>query len=231
MITIVIPTYKECDNLRRLLPLINYELCNDYKVIIVDDNSNDGTKELLNGMSYPIEMIIRPKKLGYASAIREGISAALKNKSDIIVTMDADLSHNPIYLRQMIDNINGYDVVIGSRYNKGGVKDTRLLRLFISRIGNYVAEKFCSYNVKDSTSGFRVYKSSVFDAIDLHKTKMVDGYAFLILITDMVIKSKLKVKEFPIVFEDRYDGKSKISRRIILEALVLVILLALQRDK
>lgn len=227
MIAIVIPTLNEAHNLRRLLPLIKYELKSGYKVIIIDDNSSDGTVELLKSMP-DIWYVIRQCKMGYSSAIREGITKAITDGADIIVTMDADLSHNPIYIREMVDSINGYDVVIGSRYNKGGVKDTKLYRLIISRLGNYVAEKMLGLKVKDCTSGFRVYKREVFDNIDLNKTKMIDGYGFLIMVTNMLVKHNMKIKEFPIVFENRYNGKSKISRFIILEAFLLVLILAIQ---
>jgi len=229
MIAIVIPTLNEFDNLRRLLPLINYELVDNYKVIIVDDNSNDGTAELIKTIRYPIRLITRPQKMGYASAITKGIDAAIEEGADIIVTMDADLSHNPAYLKEMIQSINSCDVIIGSRYNHGGIKDTRLARLFISRVGNYVAEKALGIKVKDCTSGFRVYKSSIFKDNELYKIKSVEGYGYLIMITYNLCKHSFKVKEFPIVFEDRYNGKSKISKWIVLEALMLVLLLAVQR--
>lgn len=227
MIAIIIPALNEASNLKVLIPLIHNELLSDYKVIVVDDNSTDGTLELLNSMSYPIEVVSRPCKQGYASAIIDGLSKGLNN--DILIHMDADLSHNPRYLKQMIKELDNCDIVIGSRYNKGGVKGIKFYRLVISRLGNYVAEKMLGLKVKDCTSGFRVYKREVFDVIDLNKTRMIDGYGFLIMTTDMLVKHKLKIKEFPIVFEDRYDGKSKISKFIILEALFLVLMLATQR--
>lgn len=227
MIAIVIPTLNEAHNLRRLLPLIKYELKSGYEIIIIDDNSLDGTEELLKSMP-DIKYIIRQCKMGYSSAIREGISKAITDGADFIITMDADLSHNPIYIKEMVDSINGYDVVIGSRYNKGSVKDTKLYRLIISRLGNYVAEKMLGLKVKDCTSGFRVYKRKVFDSIDINKTKMIDGYGFLIMITNILVKHKMRIKEFPIVFEDRYNGKSKISKFIILEAFFVVLMLAVQ---
>jgi dolichol-phosphate mannosyltransferase len=228
MIAIVIPTLNECNNLRRLLPLIDFELGSNYKVIIVDDNSKDGTQELVKDINYPIKLIVRPSKMGYASAISVGIKEAIKGNADIIVTMDADLSHNPVYLRQMIQDINGYDVIIGSRYNHGGVKDTKLVRLIISRLGNYIADKVLGLNVKDCTSGYRVYKGNIFNDSSLNALKSVDGYGYLIMITNILVKRGLKIKEFPIVFEDRYNGKSKISKWIILEALAIVLLLGIQ---
>src|SRR5574343_1069554 len=115
MIAIVIPTLNEAHNLRRLLPLIKYELTSDYKVIIIDDNSSDGTVELLKSMP-DIWYVIRQCKMGYSTAIREGITKAITDGADIIVTMDADLSHNAIYIRAPISSLFGYAALFGSRH-------------------------------------------------------------------------------------------------------------------
>jgi len=199
---IVIPTYKECENLKSLLPQILENTSHD--VLIVDDNSKDGTKELVK--KYSQVHLIERKKRGFGSAVLEGLKEGIRKKEAFILTMDADFSHDPKDIPRLLKACKGVDVVIGSRYVKGGaIKNWALHRRILSRAANFYARTILRLEAKDVTSGFRVYRSSALKKI-LDK-KFSEGYTFQ---EEILYYLQGRVKEVPITFIERREGKSKL---------------------
>lgn len=217
-ITITIPTYNEANNILRLIAEIN-SACNkskcNYQLIVVDDNSPDGTANVVEKIKpkFNITLIKRNEKLGLGSAYIEGFKKALKTKTDFIFQMDADLSHNPKYIPRFIEKINqGYDVVTGSRLTKGGgVVGWNSTRKLISWGGNLIGRTVAGINISDLTSGYRVYKREVLEAIDLDEIKS-KSYDFQLEILSKVMEKGFKVGTIPIIFYDRKHGKSKLTK-------------------
>ena len=223
---IVIPTYNEADNVSLLIPeILAHE--EGFHVVIVDDNSPDGTAdavEKLAASSDRVHLIRRAGKLGFASAEIAGLRYAIAAQPDYILHMDADFSHHPRYLPAMVGLAEsmGADVVVGSRYVAGGgTKNWGLLRVMLSRTANLTARTLLGLKVHDCTSGFRCYRRAVLEAFDFDQVT-VDGYSFLIEMTYLCQQRGCRFGQVPIVFEDRTRGKSKISKRIVFEALGLV---------
>ena len=211
-ISIIIPTYNERDNVVLLIQQI-VKLLPDSTILIVDDNSPDGTAEVLRrNLKIPnyLTVFVRNER-GLGSALRYGIKKALELETEFIVTMDADLSHDPKYLPQMTKiAIEGkYDLVIGSRYiTGGGIENWSLTRRIISRGANYLFRLISHSPLNDNTSNYRVYSRKA-GALALN-CETADGYEFQICSIFKIIKSNLKVIEYPIIFKDRKVGKSKL---------------------
>ncbi|MCY0883740.1 MAG: polyprenol monophosphomannose synthase [Acidianus infernus] len=226
-ISIIIPTYNERDNVVLLIDRI-VKLLPNSRILIVDDNSPDGTAEVLKNLGIPNLTVFVRNERGLGSALRYGIRKALELESEFIVTMDADLSHDPIYLPQMIKvAIEGkYDLVIGSRYiNGGGIENWPLSRRIISRGANYLFKLISRSPLNDNTSNYRVYsrKASLL-ALDC---ETANGYEFQICSVFKIIKSNLKVIEYPIIFKNRKSGKSKLGISEILNWFLYIIKLSL----
>jgi len=206
---VVIPTYNEAGNIEILINRIIALNIKDLQIIIIDDNSQDGTAEILKRMSkkYHLSYFIRKDKKGYGSALKFGLEKA-KN-FDIIITMDADLSHNPKEIPRMIDKIEkGYALVIGSRYAAGGKTiNWPILRKFTSRATNFFVKTMLLTGVKDNTSGYRAYSGRIIRKI--LKSVNSEGYSILEEILFLVKKEKYKITEIPITFDNRKIGKSK----------------------
>ncbi len=215
MISVVIPTYNEKENIKKLVPRI-FSILDNAEVIIVDDNSLDGTRDIIKTLQkkYNIKLIERPEKLGIGSAYKTGFRAA---RGDIIFEMDADLSHNPDFMQNFIDTIkSGYDVAVGSRYIKGGsIKGWGIYRKSVSKTANTLSRLLLKINVSDVTTGFRAYRKSALSSIDLDEIKS-DGYSFQLEILFKLFKKGYKIKEIPIIFEDRKAGESKLARKEML---------------
>ncbi|MFA4029018.1 MAG: hypothetical protein GDYSWBUE_001600 [Candidatus Fervidibacterota bacterium] len=229
---VVIPTYNEADNIAALIEGI-HELVPQAHVIVIDDNSPDGTAEIVKSImarDKRVHLIFRPGKLGYASAVIAGLRYALTHGADIVAHMDADFSHEPSVIPRLIEAINeGVDVAIGSRYVKGGsVENWSLWRKALSVCANLVARTLLGLNVRDCTSGFRCYSRNGLLKLQPWLIK-VEGYGFLTVCTYLACARSLSIVEVPIRFEDRRRGKSKLSRRVILEAAVVVFKLAMSR--
>jgi dolichol-phosphate mannosyltransferase len=206
---IVIPTYNEAENIGVLIGRIIALNIKDLQIIIIDDDSQDGTRGILKKLSkkYPISYFIRKNKRGYGSALKFGLEKA-KN-FDVIITMDGDLSHNPKEIPRMINKIKyGYEMVIGSRYVPGG-KTTNwpILRKLTSRITNLFVRTMLSTGIKDNTSGYRAYSGRIIRKI-LNNLNS-EGYSILEEILFLVKKEKSKIAEIPITFDNRKAGKSK----------------------
>ncbi len=231
---IVIPTYNEIDNIEVILEKV-FSLGLGVEILIVDDNSPDKTyakvQELIDAETYSgqLHLLIRQNKEGLGRAYVAGFKWCLERDYTFIIEMDADLSHDPKYLPSFIENIKEYDLVIGSRYVKGGgVVNWSLLRKFISFGGSTYARTILGISVKDVTGGFKCFRRDVLEAIDLDNL-LSAGYAFQIEMTYRAILKGFRVKEVPIVFEDRVAGKSKMSKKIFIEALLNVVTLRMHK--
>lgn len=230
---IIIPTYNERDNMAKLIEQI---LCLPILVdiLIVDDNSPDGTGNIVEELQKQnprLHLLKRSGKLGLGTAYIEGFKIALQQNYQFIVTMDADFSHDPKYLPELIAGLADHDLIIGSRYIKnGGVKNWPLKRRFLSRVGNFYAKTILNTPINDNTAGFMAIKTNVLQKIDLNRISG-KGYAFLMELKYTLFKNNAKIKELPIIFMERILGKSKISSNIIKEGLLMPWLLKIQYRK
>ena len=224
-VCVVLPTYNESENLRPMVTRLR-EVLPEIGILIVDDNSPDGTGRIADELSRElvgVEVIHRPGKQGLGNAYRHGFAHVLAGEHDVIVTMDVDFSHDPVVIPAMLAAIgSGADAVVGSRYVRGGATvNWPLHRRVLSRWGNLYTGALLGVGIRDCTSGFRAYRASALSAIAPDTTR-ADGYAFL---TELVLRlSRLKfvVVEVPILFKEREHGTSKMSGRIIAESMLLV---------
>ena len=222
---IIIPTYNELDNLQPLLEAVSKN-APESEVLIVDDNSPDGTGQLADKLAENdtrIHVMHRTGKLGLGTAYIAGFKYAIANGYDAAFEMDADFSHDPRYLPDFLTAIENADLVIGSRYIRGGsTPNWSLLRRFISNGGNIYARLLLGMRVHDCTAGFRCYRRQVLESIDLD-TIQSQGYAFQVELAYRVQKHGFRIIEIPIVFMDRRVGKSKMSRKIFVEGFLCVL--------
>jgi dolichol-phosphate mannosyltransferase len=222
---IIIPTYNEYDNMRPLLEQIfTYAPASD--ILIVDDNSPDGTGKLADeiaAQNSQVHVMHRAGKLGLGTAYIAGFKYAVEHQYDAAFEMDADFSHDPRYLPDFLKAIESADLVIGSRYIRGGgTPNWSLLRRFISGGGNIFARFMLGIPVHDCTAGFRCYRRQVLESIGLDTIES-QGYAFQVELAYRVYKRGFKIVETPIIFLDRRVGKSKMSRAIFLEGFTWVV--------
>jgi len=221
---VVIPTYNEAENIRILIPRI-LGLGPEFRVLVVDDNSPDGTASVVKGIMAETErvgIIERPGKLGLGSAYITGFKEALRLGADYIFEMDADHSHDYKDLPEFIRRMNGSDVVIGSRYARGiSVIDWPLSRLLLSYFGNVYARLVTGMKTFDNTSGFKCFKRKVLETIDLDGVHS-NGYAFQIEMNFRAVRAGFRVGEMPVIFWGRYSGVSKMSGHIVREAVFVV---------
>ncbi len=221
---VIIPTYNEKENISSIIDevLKQNEILN---VLVVDDNSPDGTSEIVeNKQLYNkrIFLLKRPGKMGLGSAYVSGFKWALKEGYDYIFEMDADFSHDPIVLNEMLEKIKKYDLVIGSRYIKGiNVVNWPLSRLILSYMASKYVRIITGMKIADPTGGFKCFRRKVLEAIDLDSI-LSDGYAFQIEMNYKAWVKNFCIKEIPIVFTDRRSGQSKMSKKIIREAIFVV---------
>lgn len=223
---IVIPTYNERDNISSLIDR-TFEALPETDVLVIDDNSPDGTGELADEIAARnprVHVVHRAGKLGLGTAYVHGFEYAVEHGYDYVFEMDADFSHDPQYLPSFIDAAeSGADLVIGSRYIAGGgTPNWSALRKFISGGGNIFARAILRIPVHDCTSGFRCYRTSALRTLNLRAIQAT-GYAFQVELAYNFWKAGYTVREVPIVFVDRRIGKSKMSRKIFAEAFVWVL--------
>lgn len=228
---VVIPTYNERENLGRLVAEI-LALPIGAHVIVVDDNSPDGTGRLADEIAareHRVSVVHRPAKLGLGTAHIAGIRCAQSLGLDPIGTMDADFSHHPRYLPELLRGLEEADVVIGARYVAGGgVADSKWHRRLLSRGANAFARGVLGLRATDCTAGFRIYRGRALSSLDLDAV-FSNGYSFLIEILFLVQSAGWRISECPILFEDRREGSSKISRREIAKAVYTVLRLSVLR--
>jgi len=223
---VVLPTYNESATIAEMLRRIRASATHMIDVLVVDDGSPDGTADLaqaLAGELGGIEVLRRPRKSGLGSAYREGFKVGLARGYEALVEMDADLSHDPSVLGDLLAELDaGADIVIGTRYMPGGsIPDWSWHRRAISRAGNLYARWMLDLPARDATSGYRAYHRRALERINLTAVR-ADGYGFQIEMAYKVARAGGILAEVPIEFRDRTLGRSKMSSRIVVEALVLV---------
>jgi dolichol-phosphate mannosyltransferase len=222
---VVLPTYNEAENIVGFLRAVR-AAAPDVDVLVVDDNSPDGTAALAEETAAEVgrvKVLRRAGKQGLGAAYRHGFTTAFDEGYEVIVSMDSDFSHDPTVIPTMLDLVaDGADAVIGSRYVPGGsTVDWPLRRRVLSRWGNRYTAAVLRLPVSDCTSGFRAYRAAALRAIDPAGTS-AEGYAFLTELVRRLIADEAKIVETPIVFRDRQFGTSKMSGRIIAESMLLV---------
>ena len=223
-VLVIIPTFDELENLTKLLPRVLEKNINIH-VLIVDDNSPDGTAKWVREQTESderIKLIERERKMGLGTAYITGFKYALQNGYDYIFEMDADFSHDPKEIKNFLREMKNYDLVLGSRYKIGvNVINWPLRRLMLSLFANAYTRFVTGMPIHDATSGFKCFRKEVLQAINLDEVKS-NGYAFQIEMTFKAWKKGFKIKEISIVFTDRVKGKSKMSKKIVREAIFMV---------
>jgi dolichol-phosphate mannosyltransferase len=225
-ITVVLPTYNEAENLPRLVSAL-FSLPLDLTVLVVDDHSPDGTgkiaDELASAHEGKVAVLHRAGKLGLRSAYIEGFRQAFGLGAEAVVQMDADFSHDPAVLPEMARRIASHDVVIGSRYTKGGSLDERwpAWRKFLSAFGNAYARTILAFPLRDVTTGYRMWRREALQKMPLDRLRS-NGYIFLVEMAYVAFLMEYHMTEVPIHFADRRWGKSKMSLKIQLEAAVRI---------
>lgn len=221
--TIVIPTYNEAESILGTLEEIFKHVPEDVRVLVVDDESPDGTANIVMntfGTHPRVAVLCRTSPRSFAQSYIEGFKTALADPAtEAVFEMDADMSHHPQYLPALLDALHEHDVVIGSRYVPGGdISNFSWHRKLISRAANVYARALTHLPIRDITGGFVGYKRHVLERIPFHAIQS-DGYGFQIEMKHHAHQAGARFKEVPIVFRDRYNGYSKFSKKMILEAL------------
>ena len=228
---VIIPTYNELENLPKLIPKV---LSQDESIhiLIVDDGSPDGTANFVEAemvKNPKIHILKRERKMGLGTAYIAGFKYALQNEYYYIFEMDADFSHNPKELKNFLKAIKEYDLVLGSRYINGvRVLNWPMARLLLSFFASVYTRIITGLPVRDATGGFKCFRRKVLESIDLNHVRS-NGYSFQIEMTFKAYAKGFKIKEIPIVFMDRVKGKSKMSKKIVREAVTMVWKLRLQK--
>ncbi|SEP88127.1 dolichol-phosphate mannosyltransferase [Flavobacterium urocaniciphilum] len=230
---VIIPTFNEIENIERIVHAV-FQLESNFHVLVVDDNSPDGTAQKVTELQqqYPDKLFlkVRKKKSGLGTAYVHGFKWALSHNYEYIYEMDADFSHNPNDLEKLFEACkNGADVAIGSRYSKGvNVVNWPLNRVLMSYFASVYVKMITGMKIHDATAGFICYRRNVLEKINLDKIKFV-GYAFQIEMKYRAFVHKFKIEEVPIIFTDRTLGVSKMSGAIIREAVIGVIMLRIRK--
>ncbi|HMD69148.1 MAG TPA: polyprenol monophosphomannose synthase [Chitinivibrionales bacterium] len=223
-VLVIIPTYNERENIGLIIPEIR-SLLPDVHILVVDDNSPDGTSPYVKELAakHPgLFVLDRPAKEGLGKAYVAGFAWALERSYEFIFEMDADFSHDPKYLPDFLTAIRDNDLVIGSRYIRGvNVVNWPMSRLLLSYFGNLFARIVTGVPVLDCTAGFKCFRRKVLETIRLDKIDS-SGYSFQVEVNYLVWRNKFRIAEIPIVFTDRKRGASKMSTKIVREALVLI---------
>jgi dolichol-phosphate mannosyltransferase len=221
---ILLPTYNEKENIERIIPEI-LEQDDRLSILVIDDNSPDGTGDIADRLAAEdtrIQVLHRLKKEGLGQAYIAGFKWAIEREYDVVFEMDADFSHDPRYLSDFLENIKEYDIVIGSRYIRGvNVVNWPMIRLLLSYYANVYTRIVTGLPLRDATGGFKCFRREVLEAVDLDDVRS-NGYSFQIEMSFRAWKKGYRIKEIPIVFVDRTAGQSKMSKKIIREAIVMV---------
>lgn len=221
---IISPTYNEKKNITSLIESV-FSVNQDYHILIIDDNSPDGTANFVKELQLKYKNLFleeRPGKAGLGTAYKYGFNWALNRDYDNIVQMDADLSHDPKEIIEMVRLLNNYDLVIGSRYIDGvSVVHWPIKRLLLSYGANVYARLVTGLRIKDSTGGYKAWKREVLNSIDINAVKS-QGYSFQIEMNWRAWQKKFSIIEHPIIFADRTIGQSKMSKKIMFEAIIVI---------
>jgi dolichol-phosphate mannosyltransferase len=223
-VLVIVPTYNERDNIGIIIPEIRAQLPGAH-ILVVDDNSPDGTSQFVKDLAVETEGIFvldRQAKEGLGKAYVAGFRWALERSYEFVFEMDADFSHDPKYLPDFLSAIRNSDLVIGSRYIHGvNVVNWPMSRLLLSYFSNFITRIITGIPVRDCTAGFKCFRRKVLETIRLDKIDS-SGYSFQVEVNFLVWKNKFRIAEIPIVFTDRKRGVSKMSTKIIREALILI---------
>ncbi|MCC7164753.1 MAG: polyprenol monophosphomannose synthase [Anaerolineae bacterium] len=226
--TVVIPTFNEADNLREITTTLLNLPVSDLDILVVDDESTDGTGALADELSRQVaprlKVLHRPAKSGLGTAYIDGFTLAMENGADYLVQMDADFSHSPDYVPRFLERVDKYDLVVGSRYVPGGKLDERwsFWRYLLSWWANSVYVRLIlGLKVRDATAGFKLWRRSALEKIDLARVR-ANGYVFQVEMAYLSEQSGLRILEYPIYFEDRRIGRSKMDMRVKWEAALRV---------
>jgi len=222
---VIVPTYNERENITRLIGAI-LEQDDRLEILVVDDGSPDGTGEIVDSIMQHeprVNILKRPQKMGLGTAYIAGFEWALRQGYDFVFEMDADFSHDPAHLSQFLGAIENADLVLGSRYRNGKVTVVNwpINRLLLSYFANVYARVVTGLPLWDATGGFKCFRRRVLEAIDLTQVRS-NGYAFQIEMSFRAWRKHFKIVEIPIVFVDRTEGQSKMSRSIVREAIFMV---------
>jgi len=227
-LTVCVPTYNERENVEPLLRALGEVFSRhglDARVLVIDDGSDDGTREIADRLAEElgyVSVLHRPQRGGLGPAYLDGFRRALAEGAELIAEMDGDLSHDPADVPRLVEAAGEADVALGSRYVRGGgVRNWSLLRRVVSRSGCLYARAVLGIGVRDATSGFRVYRRRVLEALPLERVGS-RGYAFQIEMIYRTLGAGFTVREVPIVFTDREEGSSKMGPGIVLEAALRV---------
>jgi dolichol-phosphate mannosyltransferase len=219
---VILPTYNEAENIEPLVEAVREQLPESRRVLIVDDDSPDGTGGIADRLAAEhddVAVLHRAVKEGLGPAYIAGFREALAGGAELVIEMDADFSHDPAYLPQLLRAAENADLVIGSRYVPGGgVTDWGPVRRLISRGGSAYARTALGIDIRDLTGGFKCIRRQVLEAIDLDSIDSL-GYAFQVEVTYRAIQAGFRVAEIPIVFRDRREGNSKMTKAIVAEAM------------
>ena len=228
-ILIIIPTYNEAHNISLLINKI-INLNNNYHILVVDDNSPDGTSKIVESIDYIYTHLIKRKgKLGLGSAYCEGYKYALKNNFNKVIQIDADMSHDPNDIPLLVNESKNYDLVIGSRYINGiRIMNWPISRLLLSYFANLYSRIIIGFPILDNTGGFKCINTNLLAQLNFDNITS-EGYSFQIEINFLAWIKNFKIREVPIVFTDRMVGDSKMSKKIIFEAIYMVPLLKLKK--
>ncbi|RJP52170.1 MAG: polyprenol monophosphomannose synthase [Anaerolineaceae bacterium] len=225
-VTVIIPTYNEAENLPKLVSAL-FSLPLDLRILVVDDNSPDGTGRIIDGLAgqFPgrVEALHRPGKMGLRSAYLSGFQKILDGDAEAIVQMDADFSHDPFALVDMAELLKSNDIVLGSRYIKNGSVDKQwpLWRKSLSAFGNFYARTILGLPLRDVTTGYRMWRADALKSVPFERIQS-SGYVFLVEMIYLAHCLEFRIGESPIYFADRRWGKSKMSFRIQIEAALRV---------
>jgi dolichol-phosphate mannosyltransferase len=223
-ILVIIPTYNERENIEKVINQV-FQLGLDINILVVDDGSPDGTGDIVETLQKSdsrIHLIRRPGKLGLGTAYVQGFKFAIQHGYQLVFEMDADLSHDPGDIPRFLEVIPDYDLVLGSRYIDGiSVVNWPLSRLILSYFASLYTRTITGIPVKDPTGGFKCFRIEVLKAIDLDQVRS-GGYSFQIEMNYKAWKKGFRIKEIPIIFTDRTGGSSKMSKKIVREAVFMV---------
>ena len=230
MFAIFIPTYNEKDNLPIIVKEIDSVLKDNYRIIIVDDSSPDGTGEIADELSnkYPITVVHRSCR-GRGSASIVGFQKALEQDVEFVIEMDADLSHDPKYLPEFLEKIKKCDLVVGSRYTEGGNEvDRDIIRVLLSRYSNNFVKLILGLPIHDCTSGYKCYRRKVLEQMDMD-TIISTEYSIGIEMLYRAYNNNFTIEEIPILFRNRARGESKLSMKTTILYFYVVLLLKLKK--
>ena len=224
-VVVVIPTYNERESIGSLIREI-LSLPFELNILVVDDNSPDGTGAIVSKLaeeSPKVRLLTRKKRKGRGSAGVDGFKMALKMGADLIIEMDADFSHHPRHIPELLANANNYHVVLGSRFVPGGAdRDRGMLRQMVTRLAGLYVRTSLGIKIRDVSSGYRCFRKEVFEKVDLDDM-ISAGPAIVLEILYKVCLNGFAVKEVPIIFEDRRQGQTKLDTITLLETLVMVL--------